>query len=199
MKHIWWLSAHAAWLHKRTTLFCPKPFLKRPYLNRRTLCVISDQVTLVHMYEQHCRLSTVTDLCHIHSSPLTKRPCHDHAASLKLPLFVPFQKPVAVVGSDLTLQLNNLMFYICRISKKDRMIKNLSKTAFHNLYKASPNSINHRIKRFYKGVWGIRLPRHLLTVCSCGCFDLQCVSVKFKCLQTHNTTTLMLYINTRKT
>lgn len=68
MKHIWWLSAHAAWLHKRTTLFCPKPFLKRPCLNRRTLCVVSDQVTLVHMYEQHCRLLTVTDLCHIHSS-----------------------------------------------------------------------------------------------------------------------------------
>ena len=101
----------------------------------------------------------------------------------KPPLFIPFQKSNGIRSH---LQLNNLMFYICRIYKKGLMIKNLSETAFHDVCKASLNMINHRIKRFYKGVWGSPLPHHLLTECFCGCFDLQYAGVKFKRLQTHN-------------
>lgn len=53
---------------------------------------------------------------------------------------------------------------ISRINKKAHMIKKSSETVLHKVYKVSFNSATPKIERFSKGVWGIRLPLHLLAV-----------------------------------
>lgn len=44
------------------------------------------------------------------------------------------------------------------------MIKNMTETALNKAYKVTPDSTTRKIQRFYKGVWGMSLPRHLLAV-----------------------------------
>lgn len=44
------------------------------------------------------------------------------------------------------------------------MIKNMTETALNKAYKVTPDSTTSKIQRFYKGVWGMSLPRHLLAV-----------------------------------
>lgn len=52
----------------------------------------------------------------------------------------------------------NIMFNICRIYKKAKMIKILSSTIFQKVSKVSPNATSQKIEWFYKGVWGISSP-----------------------------------------
>lgn len=57
------------------------------------------------------------------------------------------------------------------------MIKNLQETVLHKVCKVSFNSATPKIECFSKGVWGIRLPLHLLAVAgvvSKICCLLQC-------------------------
>lgn len=56
------------------------------------------------------------------------------------------------------------MYNICRIYKRTQIIKNLLYTAFHKVYKVYPDSITHKTEQFFKGVWGLSLPFHLLAV-----------------------------------
>ena len=67
------------------------------------------------------------------------------------------------------------MYNICRIYKRTQIIKNLLYTAFHKVYKVYPDSITHKTEQFFKGVWGLSLPFHLLAVFDlswCCSFDL---------------------------
>ena len=69
-------------------------------------------------------------------------------------------------------------YNIHRIYLRARIIKNLSETALHAVFKVSPDSTTHIIERFNKGAWGVSLPPHLPAgpVCSrCGCCDSNCI------------------------
>lgn len=47
----------------------------------------------------------------------------------------------------------NIMYNICRISKKAQVSMTVSWTAPHKAYKCSPDSQTHKITRFFKGDW----------------------------------------------
>lgn len=48
---------------------------------------------------------------------------------------------------------NNIMYNICRISKKAQISMTVSWTEAHKAYKCSPDSQTHKIKQFLKGDW----------------------------------------------
>lgn len=78
----------------------------------------------------------------------------------------------------------NIMYNICRISKKAQVSMTVSWTAPHKAYKCSPDSQTHKIKRFFKGVWILKsefLPlviSLLLLTVVCWCSSLPSAAVQ---------------------